>query len=72
MERTKRRPIPSGKISPAGAAILAVVLAAAALASLWIMGGMVASGLGALAVLWYNGLYTGRFVDPSGAPSPPY
>ena len=58
MERTKRRPIPSGKISPAGAAILALVLAAVALASLWLMGGMVAAGLGGLAVLWYNGLYT--------------
>lgn len=58
MERTKRRPIPSGKISPAGAVILAGVLAAAALASLWLMGGPMAAGLGALAVLWYNGLYT--------------
>ena len=58
MERTRRRPIPSGKISPAGATILAAVLAAAALASLWLMGGMVAAALGALAVIWYNGIYT--------------
>jgi protoheme IX farnesyltransferase len=58
MERTRRRPIPSGKISPVGAVILAGVLAAVALASLWLMGGMVGAALGALAVLWYNGLYT--------------
>ena len=58
MERTKRRPIPAGKISPTGAVILASVLAAVALASLWLMGGPVAAGLGALAVLWYNGIYT--------------
>jgi protoheme IX farnesyltransferase len=58
MERTRRRPIPSGKISPTGAVILAAVLATAALASLWLMGGPLAAGLGALAVLWYNGIYT--------------
>jgi len=58
MERTRRRPIPAGKISPAGATILAGVLATAALASLWLMGGSVAAALGALAVLWYNGIYT--------------
>jgi protoheme IX farnesyltransferase len=58
MERTRRRPIPSGKISPAGAVILAGVLAAAALTALWLMGGPLAAGLGALAVLWYNGIYT--------------
>jgi protoheme IX farnesyltransferase len=58
MERTRRRPIPAGKISPTGATILAGVLATAALASLWLMGGMVAAALGALAVLWYNGIYT--------------
>ena len=58
MERTRRRPIPAGKISPAGATILAGVLATAALTSLWLMGGSVAAALGALAVLWYNGIYT--------------
>jgi protoheme IX farnesyltransferase len=58
MERTRRRPIPAGKISAVGATILAGVLATAALTSLWLMGGMVAAALGALAVLWYNGIYT--------------
>jgi len=58
MERTRRRPIPAGKISAFGATILAGVLAAVALASLWLMGGIVGAALGALAVLWYNGIYT--------------
>ncbi len=58
MERTRRRPIPSGKISPGGAVLWAAILAAVALAGLWTLGGFVAAGLGALAVLWYNGLYT--------------
>jgi protoheme IX farnesyltransferase len=58
MERTRRRPIPAGKISPTGATILAGVLATAALASLWLMGGTVAAALGCLAVLWYNVIYT--------------
>lgn len=58
MERTRRRPIPSGKISPLGATLWAVVLAAIALAGLGWLGGWLAAALGALAVLWYNGLYT--------------
>jgi heme o synthase len=58
MERTRKRPIPAGKISPAGATILAGVLAAVALVSLWLMGGIVGAALGALALLWYNGIYT--------------
>ena len=58
MERTRRRPIPSGKISPLGAVLWSVGLAAVALGALGWLGGWLAAGLGALAVLWYNGLYT--------------
>lgn len=58
MERTRRRPIPAGKISPAGAVAWAALLGMLALAGLWFIGGWVAAGLGALAVFWYNGLYT--------------
>jgi protoheme IX farnesyltransferase len=58
MERTRRRPIPSGKLSPAGAVLWAVVLAALSLAGLWLTGGWLAAALGGLAVLWYNGIYT--------------
>jgi heme o synthase len=58
MERTRRRPIPSGKISPTGAVVWAGVLAAVAIVGLWSFGGFMAAGLGALAMLWYNGIYT--------------
>jgi protoheme IX farnesyltransferase len=58
MERTRRRPIPSGKISPLGAVLWSVGLAAVALGALGWLGGWLAVALGALAVLWYNGLYT--------------
>lgn len=58
MERTRRRPIPAGKISATGAVAIAAILAAIALAALYLMGGFLALALGALAVLWYNGIYT--------------
>jgi protoheme IX farnesyltransferase len=58
MERTRRRPIPSGKISPLAATVWAVALATIALAGLGLLGGWLTAGLGALAVLWYNGFYT--------------
>jgi protoheme IX farnesyltransferase len=58
MERTRRRPIPSGKISPLGATLWAAGFGAVALAGLGWLGGWVAAGLGALAVVWYNGIYT--------------
>ena len=58
MERTRHRPIPSGKISPLGALLWAMVLATVALAALAWLGGWLAVGLGALALFWYNGIYT--------------
>jgi protoheme IX farnesyltransferase len=58
MERTRHRPIPAGKISPAGATAWSVALGVIALAGLLWLGGFLAAGLGALAVLWYNGVYT--------------
>jgi protoheme IX farnesyltransferase len=58
MERTRQRPIPAGKISPGRAVLWAAVLGIAALALLYLTGGFPAAGLGALAVLWYNGIYT--------------
>ena len=59
MERTRRRPIPSGKISPIAAGAWVMALGVAALAGLWWLGGWLAAALGGLAVLWYNGFYTG-------------
>jgi protoheme IX farnesyltransferase len=58
MDRTRLRPIPSGKISPIGAVAWSTILALVAVAALFILGGTVAAGLGVLAVLWYNGIYT--------------
>jgi heme o synthase len=58
MDRTRLRPIPSGKISAIGAAIWSAILALVGLGALVLLGGVVAAGLGALAVLWYNGIYT--------------
>lgn len=58
MARTRNRPIPSGKISPAMAVVWSAALAALALGILYTQGGFLAVGLGALALLWYNGIYT--------------
>jgi protoheme IX farnesyltransferase len=58
MDRTRLRPIPAGKISPIGVFAWSTGLALVALTALFLLGGAMAAGLGALAVLWYNGLYT--------------
>ena len=58
MDRTHRRPIPSGKISPISVVAWSAILALVALTALFLLGGAVAAGLGALAMLWYNGVYT--------------
>jgi len=57
MERTRNRPLPSGRMEPRSALIAAVT---AMLAGLALLGrsGMDAFILGLLAVAWYNGLYT--------------
>jgi protoheme IX farnesyltransferase len=58
MARTRNRPIPSGKISPTMAVVWSAALAVLALGILYTQGGALAVGLGALALLWYNGIYT--------------
>lgn len=60
MRRTQKRPIPSGQIRPAGAFFVAGMLILGGfylLASLRENVGMVMA-LGALALVWYNGVYT--------------
>jgi protoheme IX farnesyltransferase len=59
MERTRRRPIPSGDISPiAGGGIAALFLSAGlAVLAIW-GGGTLPAALGAFSIVWYNGLYT--------------
>jgi heme o synthase len=79
MERTKGRPVPSGRISPASAAIFGIVLIMAGLVFLIWEGGLHPSSfilhpfyLGLFSILWYNGFYThakraGAFAAVPGA-----
>lgn len=58
MKRTKNRPIPSGRISPGGALILALILLTIGSLILFLGSGIVALGLGLLNLIWYNAIYT--------------
>ena len=58
MERTRNRPIPSGRISPSGALLFAFLLTATGSSILYIGSGMLGMQLGLLALIWYNVIYT--------------
>ncbi|MCF8229908.1 MAG: heme o synthase [Bacteroidales bacterium] len=58
MERTKDRPIPSGKISPSGAMIIAILFIVSGAYLLYFGSGFLAMQLGLLALIWYNAIYT--------------
>ena len=58
MERTRRRPLPSGALGPGTALVIAAVLALSGLGLLWVLFKPAAAGLALLALAWYNGLYT--------------
>lgn len=58
MERTRLRPIPRGTFGAAQAAGIAFGLAAAGFLVLLLAQNLAAALLGALAMVWYNGLYT--------------
>ena len=58
MDRTKNRPIPSGRISLANALIIAVLLAFTGALILWFSSGLLALSLALLNLVWYNGVYT--------------
>ncbi len=58
MERTRRRPIPAGKVGKPTAWILATILAAAGFSVLRICCGMLPALLALFTLLWYNGIYT--------------
>ncbi len=58
MPRTKGRPIPSGRISPLGGLLISGTLVVLGLIVLVSLAGVVPAFLGALAVVWYNGVYT--------------
>ncbi len=58
MERTKNRPIPSGKISTSMVFIIAIAELVLGTVILYISSNMLATQLGLLAFIWYNGIYT--------------
>ena len=57
MERTRRRPVASGRLSARAGLALALLPATGGLLFLAAVG-ETAAGLGAFALLWYNGVYT--------------
>jgi heme o synthase len=58
MDRTKSRPIPSGRISPGKALLLAFLLIVLGSALIWFGSGLLALQLGLMALIWYNFIYT--------------
>lgn len=58
MERTKNRPIPSGKISSRSVLSIVLVLSFSGSLILFISSGVLAVVLGLLALVWYNAIYT--------------
>lgn len=58
MDRTKRRPIPSGKISARNALFISILLIISGILILLAWTNVIAVGLGLLNLFWYNVLYT--------------
>jgi protoheme IX farnesyltransferase len=58
MKRTENRPIPSGRISAAGALIFAILLIVIGSGLIYAGSGFLAMQLGILALIWYNAVYT--------------
>ncbi len=58
MERTKNRPIPSGRISETSALMFAITLSVLGSVLIYLGSGMLALQLGLLAMIWYNAIYT--------------
>jgi protoheme IX farnesyltransferase len=58
MARTRKRPLPSGALTPRHALTISIFLMAAGLAILGAASTMRTAALGLVAIGWYNGLYT--------------
>jgi protoheme IX farnesyltransferase len=58
MDRTKNRPIPSGRITPFNALLLSIIMIFSGSALLYFFSGFDALWLGLLALIWYNAIYT--------------
>jgi len=58
MNRTKGRPIPTGRISSINALLISLIMIFTALVIIYIGSNLISVLLGALAVIWYNFIYT--------------
>jgi protoheme IX farnesyltransferase len=58
MERTRRRPIPSGAMRPSAAVVFAICLTVSGFLVLWRFHNLAAALIGIFAAVWYNGIYT--------------
>ncbi len=58
MDRTKGRPLPSGRLSPGVCLLLSLILMFSGAATLLHGANLIAGGLGLFAIIWYNGVYT--------------
>jgi protoheme IX farnesyltransferase len=58
MDRTKNRPIPSGRISPKNSLAVALSLIISGSLILFLGSGILALSLALLNLIWYNGIYT--------------
>jgi protoheme IX farnesyltransferase len=58
MDRTRRRPLPMGRIAPRAALGFGLVLGVAATALLYAVAGLPAAGLGVASILYYVFVYT--------------
>lgn len=58
MDRTKHRPIPSGRISPLNALLVSLLFILAGVSLLYLFFGIIPALLGLFNIIWYNLLYT--------------
>lgn len=58
MERTRKRPIPSGRIGKGSALLLALIMSLIGLLMIYAGAGFEGMQLGLLALIWYNAIYT--------------
>lgn len=58
MERTKKRPIPAGKVSPFIAGVFFLFCLIAGTFIVYYFGNLAAAAIGLFTIFWYNGVYT--------------